>query len=78
MCKVEQHFNNVVSTLNLPGVRFSVHLLCSEAKWPVFTKYLHVFRYGDNLGRARTNQHKGAGFFFSGVLTALTCVAVSI
>lgn len=49
-----------------------VHSLCSEAKC------LHVFRYGDNLGRTRTNQHKGAGFFFSGVLTALTCVAVSI
>ncbi|TKS68554.1 Bifunctional apoptosis regulator RING finger protein 47 [Collichthys lucidus] len=34
--------------------------------------------YGDNLGRSRTSQHKGAGFFFSGVLTALTFVAVSI
>lgn len=34
-------------------------------------------RYGDNLGRSRTNQYKGAGFFFTGILTALTCVAVS-
>ncbi|XP_034043582.1 bifunctional apoptosis regulator-like [Thalassophryne amazonica] len=35
-------------------------------------------RYGDNLGRSRTNQHKGAGFFFSGVLVALTCVTVMV
>ncbi|KAF3852605.1 hypothetical protein F7725_005960 [Dissostichus mawsoni] len=35
-------------------------------------------RYGDNLGRSKPNQHKGAGFFFSGVLTALTCVAVMV
>ncbi|XP_008435691.1 bifunctional apoptosis regulator [Poecilia reticulata] len=35
-------------------------------------------RYGDKLGRRRTRQHKGAGFFFSGVLTALTCVAVMV
>lgn len=39
---------------------------------------LVLLRYGDNLGRSKTNQHKGAGFFFSGVLVALTCVAVSI
>lgn len=31
-----------------------------------------------HLGRSRTNQHKGAGFFFSGVLTALSCVAVMV
>ncbi|KAM3864615.1 bifunctional apoptosis regulator-like [Diretmus argenteus] len=35
-------------------------------------------RYGDTIGRSRTNQHKGAGFFFSGVLTALTCVAAML
>lgn len=36
------------------------------------------FRYGDNLGRSKTKQSKGAGIFFSGVLTALSCVAVSL
>ncbi|KAM9314675.1 bifunctional apoptosis regulator-like isoform 1-T2 [Pholidichthys leucotaenia] len=35
-------------------------------------------RYGDNLGRSRTTRHKGAGFFFSGVLTALTCVSAVV
>ncbi|TNN50869.1 Bifunctional apoptosis regulator [Liparis tanakae] len=43
---------------------------------PNISRSLLAFqRYGDNLGRSRTNQHKGAGFFFSGVLTALSCVA---
>uniref|UniRef100_A0A4W6G8E0 Bifunctional apoptosis regulator n=1 Tax=Lates calcarifer TaxID=8187 RepID=A0A4W6G8E0_LATCA len=46
---------------------------------PKISRSLLAFqRYGDNLGRSRTNQHKGAGFFFSGVLTALTCVAVMV
>ncbi|XP_060939560.1 bifunctional apoptosis regulator-like [Limanda limanda] len=46
---------------------------------PQISRSLLAFqRYGDNLGRSRTNQHKGAGFFFSGVLTALTCVAVMV
>uniref|UniRef100_A0A8C4IDY1 Bifunctional apoptosis regulator n=1 Tax=Dicentrarchus labrax TaxID=13489 RepID=A0A8C4IDY1_DICLA len=50
---------------------------CRE-KWEGFPKINILLRYGDNLGRSRTNQHKGAGFFFSGVLTALTCVAVMV
>ncbi|KAG8014606.1 Bifunctional apoptosis regulator [Nibea albiflora] len=46
---------------------------------PKISRTLQGFQsYGDNLGRSRTNQHKGAGFFFSGVLTALTCVAVMV
>ncbi|XP_070684337.1 bifunctional apoptosis regulator-like [Pempheris klunzingeri] len=46
---------------------------------PKVSRSLLAFqRYGDNLGRSRTNQHKGAGFFFSGVLTALTFVAVMV
>uniref|UniRef100_G3Q7I0 Bifunctional apoptosis regulator n=1 Tax=Gasterosteus aculeatus aculeatus TaxID=481459 RepID=G3Q7I0_GASAC len=35
-------------------------------------------RYGDNLGRSTTNKHKGAGVFFSGVLTALCFVALMV
>ncbi|XP_071369283.1 bifunctional apoptosis regulator-like [Centroberyx affinis] len=46
---------------------------------PKISRSLLAFqRYGDTIGRSRTNQHKGAGFFFSGVLTALTCVAVML
>ncbi|XP_029366924.1 bifunctional apoptosis regulator [Echeneis naucrates] len=46
---------------------------------PKISRSLLAFqRYGDNLGRARTNQNKGAGIFFSGVLVALTCVAVMV
>ncbi|KAL3996805.1 hypothetical protein ACER0C_009461 [Sarotherodon galilaeus] len=46
---------------------------------PKISRSLLAFqRYGDNLGRSKTTQHKGAGFFFSGVLTALTCVAVMV
>ncbi|KAG7485135.1 bifunctional apoptosis regulator [Solea senegalensis] len=50
---------------------------CRE-KWEGFPKVNILLRYGDNLGRSRTNQHKGAGFFFSGVLSALTFVAVMV
>ncbi|XP_061627846.1 bifunctional apoptosis regulator-like [Phyllopteryx taeniolatus] len=37
-------------------------------------------RYGDNLGKSRTKQHKAAGFlfFFSGVFATLLCGAVSL
>ncbi|CAN9510581.1 unnamed protein product [Ophioblennius macclurei] len=46
---------------------------------PQISRSLLAFqRYGDNLGRSRPNQHKGASFFFSGVLTALTFVAVVV
>ncbi|XP_016890404.1 bifunctional apoptosis regulator isoform X2 [Cynoglossus semilaevis] len=46
---------------------------------PKISRSLLAFqRYGDNLGRSRTNQYKGAGFFFTGILTALTCVAVTV
>ncbi|KAF6717617.1 Bifunctional apoptosis regulator [Oryzias melastigma] len=46
---------------------------------PKISRSLLAFqKYGDNLGRARTTHNKGAGFFFSGVLTALTCVAVVV
>ncbi|KAG7222578.1 hypothetical protein INR49_016175 [Caranx melampygus] len=50
---------------------------CRE-KWEGFPRINILLRYGENLGRSRTNQHKGAGFFFSGVLVALTCVAVMV
>uniref|UniRef100_A0A3Q3AB49 Bifunctional apoptosis regulator n=1 Tax=Kryptolebias marmoratus TaxID=37003 RepID=A0A3Q3AB49_KRYMA len=56
-------------------MRYSAHKL-NFAKRLMFISALR--RYGDNLGRSKTNQHKGAGFFFSGVLTALTCVAVVV
>uniref|UniRef100_A0A3Q3RTM1 Bifunctional apoptosis regulator n=1 Tax=Mastacembelus armatus TaxID=205130 RepID=A0A3Q3RTM1_9TELE len=49
-----------------------------QANPKIFRSLLAFQRYGDNLGRTRINQHKGAGFFFSGVLTALTCVAVMV
>ncbi|XP_078806622.1 bifunctional apoptosis regulator isoform X4 [Oryzias latipes] len=46
---------------------------------PKISRSLLAFqRHGDNLGRARTTHNRGAGFFFSGVLTALTCVAVVV
>ncbi|KAM4604077.1 bifunctional apoptosis regulator-like [Polymixia lowei] len=46
---------------------------------PKISRSLLAFqRYGDSLGRSKTNQHRGAGFFFSGVLSALTCVAVML
>uniref|UniRef100_A0A1A8QV56 Bifunctional apoptosis regulator n=1 Tax=Nothobranchius pienaari TaxID=704102 RepID=A0A1A8QV56_9TELE len=46
---------------------------------PKVSRSLLAFqRYGDSLGRPKANQHKGASFFFSGVLTALTCVAVVV
>uniref|UniRef100_A0A3Q2PJI7 Bifunctional apoptosis regulator n=1 Tax=Fundulus heteroclitus TaxID=8078 RepID=A0A3Q2PJI7_FUNHE len=46
---------------------------------PKVSRSLLAFqRYGDKLGRSKTSQNKGAGFFFSGVLTALTCVAVVV
>ncbi|KAG7276796.1 hypothetical protein CRUP_008746 [Coryphaenoides rupestris] len=46
---------------------------------PKIVRSLLAFqRYGDAHGRPKTTQHRGAGFFFSGVLTALTCVAVML
>uniref|UniRef100_A0A8C4ZQJ0 Bifunctional apoptosis regulator n=2 Tax=Gadus morhua TaxID=8049 RepID=A0A8C4ZQJ0_GADMO len=46
---------------------------------PKISRSLLAFqRYGDAQGRPKTPQHRGAGFFFSGVLTALTCVAVML
>lgn len=48
---------------------------------PSISRSLLAFqRYGDNLRRSRKNQnqHKEAGFFFSGVLAALACVAVMV
>ncbi|XP_074539269.1 bifunctional apoptosis regulator-like [Halichoeres trimaculatus] len=47
---------------------------------PKITRSLLAFqRHGDNLSRSKTNQHKGVGFFFfPGVLTALSCVAVVV
>uniref|UniRef100_A0A3Q3WQS3 Uncharacterized protein n=1 Tax=Mola mola TaxID=94237 RepID=A0A3Q3WQS3_MOLML len=61
-------------------LRYAFHSLAISGidKESASIKYLPVFRYGDNFGRSRTNQHKGAGFFFTGVLTALTCVAVMV
>ncbi|KAJ3614896.1 hypothetical protein NHX12_018465 [Muraenolepis orangiensis] len=50
---------------------------CRE-KWQGFPKVNILLRYGDAQGRPKTTQHRGAGFFFSGVLTALTCVAVML
>ncbi|KAM3623047.1 uncharacterized protein V6R79_006220 [Siganus canaliculatus] len=49
-----------------------------QANPKIFRSSLSFQRYGDSLVRSRTNQHKGAGFFFSGVLTTLTCVAVMV
>ncbi|MED6268070.1 hypothetical protein CHARACLAT_018551 [Characodon lateralis] len=48
-----------------------------QANTKISRSLLSFQRYGDKLGRSRTSQNKGAGFFFSGVLTALTCVVVS-
>lgn len=47
---------------------------------PKITRSLLAFqRHGDNLSRSKTNQHKGVGlFFFPGVLTGLSCVAVVV
>ncbi|XP_068607529.1 bifunctional apoptosis regulator-like [Brachionichthys hirsutus] len=46
---------------------------------PRISRSLLAFqRYGDNLGQSGTTQKKGTGFFFSGVLTALTCVTVVV
>lgn len=46
---------------------------------PRINRSLQAFqRYGETRGRTRTKQNKGAGFFFSGVLTALSCVAVVV
>ncbi|XP_076004355.1 bifunctional apoptosis regulator-like isoform X2 [Genypterus blacodes] len=46
---------------------------------PITSRSLLAFqRYGDHMGRSKTNQRKGAGFFFSGVLFALSCVAVML
>uniref|UniRef100_A0A3Q4H0I3 Bifunctional apoptosis regulator n=1 Tax=Neolamprologus brichardi TaxID=32507 RepID=A0A3Q4H0I3_NEOBR len=56
-------------------LRYASH---SCAISPILHVCLPHLRYGDNLGRSKTTQHKGAGFFFSGVLTALTCVAVMV
>lgn len=49
-----------------------------QANSKISRSLLAFQRYGDKLGRSRTNQNKGAGFFFSGVLTALTSVAVVV
>ncbi|XP_056136337.1 bifunctional apoptosis regulator-like [Lampris incognitus] len=46
---------------------------------PTISRSLLAFqRYGDSIGRSRTSQHRGAGFFFSGILTALACVSVML
>uniref|UniRef100_H3CS39 Bifunctional apoptosis regulator n=1 Tax=Tetraodon nigroviridis TaxID=99883 RepID=H3CS39_TETNG len=46
---------------------------------PKLSRSLLAFqRYGDNLGRSKSKQSRGAGIFFSGVLTALSCVAVMV
>ncbi|XP_041642115.1 bifunctional apoptosis regulator-like isoform X2 [Cheilinus undulatus] len=50
---------------------------CRE-KWEGFPKVNFLLRYGDNKSRARIDKNKGAGFFFSGVLFALTWVAVVV
>ncbi|XP_037546302.1 bifunctional apoptosis regulator [Nematolebias whitei] len=49
-----------------------------QTNHPVARSLLAFQRYGDNLGRSKKRQCKGAGAFFSGVLTALTCVAVVV
>lgn len=59
-----------------PGSRSNASHVFVCRKMETMTESL-CFRYGDNLGRSKTKQSKGAGIFFSGVLTALSCVAVS-
>ncbi|XP_078480065.1 LOW QUALITY PROTEIN: bifunctional apoptosis regulator-like [Lampetra planeri] len=49
-----------------------------QANSKISRSLLAFQRYGDNLDRSRKKQHKGACFFFSGVLTALSCVAVTV
>ncbi|XP_061687096.1 bifunctional apoptosis regulator-like [Syngnathoides biaculeatus] len=48
---------------------------------PKISRIVQAFeRYGDDLGKSRTKQHKAAGFlfFFSGVFAALLCGAASL
>lgn len=49
-----------------------------QANHQISRSLLAFQRYGENVGRSRPKPNKGAGFFFSGVLTALTFVAVVV
>lgn len=54
----------------------NVALGTDDVRLPEAVKCVFLFRYGDNLGKSRTKQHKVAGFVFSAVIAVLLCVVV--